>query len=80
MTIEEYTAKKAKIDALAKEVTRAEGSLATLMDDLKSVYEVDSIEKAKELLEQYKNDLAELDEDIASKLEKLNSVVDWSSV
>ena len=37
MTIEEYTAKKTKIDALAKEVTRAEGSLAELMDDLKSV-------------------------------------------
>ena len=38
------------------------------------------LKRLRNFLSNTKNDLAELDEDIASELEKLNSVVDWSSV
>jgi predicted translin family RNA/ssDNA-binding protein len=80
MTIEEYTKKKEKITSLEKEVTRAEGSLETLMATLKKDYSVSTLEEAATLLEKQGKDIQELEEEISGKLSKLDSLTDWSKI
>ena len=80
MTMEEYTKKKAKIDALEKEVNKAEGVLDSLTASLKRDYKVDTLEEAATLLEKLQKERDELDEEIQSKLNKLDTLTDWSKL
>jgi peptidoglycan hydrolase CwlO-like protein len=80
MTVEEYQRKKQRIDTIEKDVIKAEGSLETMMADLKKNFNVDSIEEAEKLIDTYSSEIKELDEDIKAKLDKLDTLTDWGAL
>ena len=59
------------------ELSKAEGSIETLMKRLKDEEDIDTLDEAEAALKDLEKDIARLGSDIKSKIESLRTIYEW---
>ena len=77
---EELLEMKAKVDKAKVDKAQLEGEYKQAISQLRDAHEVDSVEKAKRLIEEKTAKVADLDEEAEKVTAELREAYDWGSV
>jgi len=59
------------------ELSKAEGSIETLMKRLKDEEDIDTLDEAESVLKELEGNITHLESDIKSKIESLRTIYEW---